>query len=195
MMQLINTWYSKYLQFEQKHKLSPFREVAIFAFIILAVHFAYRFWYIYYGSKIVAVESIFELFAHNLLVVSVWVLRDVLGMELTVVNNIIYITKHGYMAINHSCSGLKQYIEFALLMLLYPGPWKHKTWFIPVGLFIIYLVNILRIVGLGYVITYDVSYFEMMHTYVFRPIFYIVIFFMWVFWIEKIKNLNKNKNA
>lgn len=197
MIKIIKNYYSKYLIFEQKNNLSSFREVAIFAFIILAVHFSYNFLSIKFGFKIFGIEilpaSLFELFARNLQTVSVWVLRDVIGMKITEVNNVIYISNYGYIAINHSCSGLKQYIQFASLMLLYPGPWKHKTWFIPAGLFIIYLVNVLRIVGLGFVVKVDATYFELIHTYVFRPIFYIVIFFMWVIWVEKIKNRKEKK--
>ncbi len=48
-----------------------------------------------------------------------------------------------------SCSGIKQMLQISLLLIIYPGPWKHKLWFIPMGMVIIHFTNIIRLAGLG----------------------------------------------
>jgi len=69
-------------------------------------------------------------------------------------------------------------------MLLYPGPWKHKLWFIPVGVFIVHLTNLFRIIGLSVVLINYSDYWKFSHDNLFRPFFYVVIFIMWVIWVE-----------
>ena len=88
------------------------------------------------------------------------------------------------MAVDGSCSGLKQMLQFALLILPLPGPWRHKAWFIPAGILMVHLTNVLRVSGLCWVMLKDPSLFDFFHDYVFRGLFYIVIFAMWLAWTE-----------
>ena len=70
------------------------------------------------------------------------------------------------------------------LMLLFPGPWKAKLWFIPLGLVVIHFVNVFRIFGLGLTLIPWPAYFDQFHDYFFKTIFYFIIFLMWVVWVE-----------
>ena len=185
----------KFKAYEKEHKLSSFREVFIFAFITLGVHFIYNLWAKHYYYNTITlfhlnlyIPDIFQVFSTNLLRVSSWIVMHLPGLDVTVVNNTIYISNKGYININQSCSGLKQYIQFFMLIALYPGPWKKKLWFIPMGLLAIYLTNVLRIVGLVIVLKLSPNSFHFAHDNVFRPLFYVVIFFLWVLWVEKFKN-------
>lgn len=80
-------------------------------------------------------------------------------------------------------------------MTFFPGPWKHKLWFIPLGLIIIHLVNVFRISGLAYYLKYTPpqEYWEFSHDYIYRPFFYVVMFALWIWWVEKI--LPKKKHT
>ena len=74
-------------------------------------------------------------------------------------------------------------------MLIFPGPWKHKAWYIPAGLVIIEWTNIIRICGILLMeIQWGPKVFHIAHDYVFKVFFYFVIFLMWVLWVEKFKN-------
>jgi exosortase/archaeosortase family protein len=194
-MDKLRHYIDKYKELEKKYKLSSFREVFIFVLITLTIHFTYNFWARHYYYSTISIFGLhafipdfFQIFSSNLLHVSSWIVAHIPGLSTTVVNNTIYVANKGFVGINQSCSGLKQFIQFALLMMLYPGPWKKKLWFIPLGLLIVYLTNVFRIVGLVIVININPASFHFAHDNIFRPLFYVVIFLMWVYWVEKIKN-------
>ncbi len=44
----------------------------------------------------------------------------------------MWFSNNGYVGVNESCSGLKQFYQIAVLFILFPGPWKHKLWYIPI---------------------------------------------------------------
>ena len=73
-------------------------------------------------------------------------------------------------------------------MTFFPGPWKHKAWFIPLGLVVIHLVNIFRISGLSILLIYFPEHWQFTHDYIWRPFFYVVMFLLWVWWVEKFRD-------
>ncbi|MBR5911099.1 MAG: exosortase/archaeosortase family protein [Bacteroidales bacterium] len=103
------------------------------------------------------------------------------------------------------CASLKQWLHWIFLMVLFPGPWRHKLWFIPAGLVIIEWTNVVRICGILMMQVWwpnihirfgetDINTFHLAHDYIFKVFFYFIIFLMWVFWVEKIKDRpTKNK--
>jgi exosortase/archaeosortase family protein len=101
-------------------------------------------------------------------------------------NQTMNFGKYGFIHINESCSGLKPILQFILLMILYPGPWKKKLWFIPMGVVIVHLTNLFRIIGLSVVIVTEPQYWHFSHDNLFRPFFYVIIFLLWVWWVEKL---------
>ncbi len=201
---------AKLLEIETKYKLNPLREVGLFMIILLVVHFLYRILARRYNFQIFGFEVIppelFNKVAHVLFENSMWINKHILGLQFTTtgdsynfLNPNFPIEKNpyiGWIGVGASCSGVKQLIQFLILMLLYPGPWKHKLWFIPSGLIIIHMVNIFRIVGLSVVVVTFKSQqiFTFSHDWLFRPFFYVVIFGMWVFWVEKIVKKQKAEN-
>ena len=98
----------------------------------------------------------------------------------------MYFPNQCIMYINESCSGLKQMLQFSLLMILFPGPWIKKLWFIPLGIIVMHLTNLFRVVGLAVVMNTRPQYWDFSHDYIFRPIFYVVIFGLWLYWVERI---------
>ena len=47
------------------------------------------------------------------------------------------------------CDGMVLYALFTGFVLAFPGPWKHKAWYIPCGIFLIWVLNVLRIAALA----------------------------------------------
>ena len=83
------------------------------------------------------------------------------------------------------CTGVQPMLQFCLIILLYPGSWKHKLWFIPMGMVILYLTNVFRLIGLGIVMAKWPEYWSYAHDYPFRVLLYLVTFILWLFWNEK----------
>lgn len=86
------------------------------------------------------------------------------------------------------CASLKQWLHWIFLMLLFPGPWKHKLWYIPIGLVIIEWTNVVRICGVLLMQVPFPNSFHIAHDYIFKVFFYLVIFLMWMLWVEKFYN-------
>ena len=99
-------------------------------------------------------------------------------------NRIISGTGTGLLRIAHLCNGLELYVIFAIFLLAFPGSWKNKVWFIPVGFVIIYLVNLIRVISLILIQMYHPDYLQFNHKYTFVIIVYGVIFGLWVVWVK-----------
>lgn len=94
------------------------------------------------------------------------------------------------MNIVWACSGLKQMFIFSSVIVCAKGNWRHKFWFIPLGLFICHIYNILRIAFLGWIVEYHFEQFDLYHEYITKYLFYGIIFLLWLWWNE---NFNKDK--
>lgn len=87
------------------------------------------------------------------------------------------------------CSGIKQAYIFFCIIAFYKGPWKHKLWYIPLGLIVVYLFNNFRIIFITAIIDKYPAQFHLWHEYIMKYAFYGIIFLMWVLWNEKfVKN-------
>ncbi len=170
----------------KKYNLYVFREVAIFAVITIAIHFGWRFWAIklHYFPIEEWMRDAGNFMAWVVFIQSSWFIEHILNIKFTTADQTMYFANNCFIGLNSSCSGLKQFTQFALLMILYPGPWKHKIWYIPLGVFIVHLTNLFRIIGLSVVIINWPDQWKFSHDYLFRPFFYVVIFTMWVIWVE-----------
>ena len=157
-----------------------------FFVLLFAFHYIYLYWavYLHYHPFEKQVEELFNKASALLLNQSVWVL-NVLHVKLEVVGDRIYVNNHrGYVGVSPECTSLKQWMHWLFLMLLFPGPWKHKLWFIPLGLIMVEFINVFRIVGLALVVIPWPDKFDFFHDWFFRPIFYLFIFLMWSAWVE-----------
>ncbi len=180
--------------FIKKYHLYAFKDVAVFMIILLFFHFLFKIFSTNISASRFYIDSS-DWLAERVFSTSQWIL-DMLNVKVTafdqlniagsIRNRVFYYSENnGYVSVNHSCSGLKQFYQWIVLMLLYPGPWKHKTWFIPMGLGIIHLVNLFRIVGMTFVTIHLPQHWDFIHDYVMRPFFYVVMFALWVWWNEK----------
>jgi exosortase/archaeosortase family protein len=55
------------------------------------------------------------------------------------------------------------------------------------GIVIVHFTNLFRITGLAVVTVTIPDYWDFAHDNLFRPFFYVVIFFLWVWWAEKFR--------
>ncbi|HEY9113464.1 MAG TPA: archaeosortase/exosortase family protein [Bacteroidales bacterium] len=186
---MIKDSFSKINSFIKKNKLGPLVDVALFSIIIVFFHFLWwDFGLKSFLYNFASFDQMEQFMAKQVFLASSWFDLHVLGYNIRTLNTTIYFPDiNGYIEVNGSCSGLKQFYQWTVLMLLFPGPWKHKLWYIPLGIFIIHLNNILRIIILSVIIENWPDYWHFAHDWILRPFFYVIIFTLWVIWVEKIR--------
>jgi exosortase family protein XrtF len=87
--------------------------------------------------------------------------------------------------IGDPCDGLTLFALFTSFILAYPGNWKHKIWFVPLGICVIHTMNIIRMVALCIIVQKKPQWLEFNHTYLFQVLMYGFIFLLWFLWIKK----------
>jgi len=185
----------------QDPRLKSLRDVVIFATILLGFHFLFRYWanHLHYYPIHETVGEINKFLMALLYENSLWALQHLTTIDFTTdPETRTFWYAGGSVYISAGCSGFKPFMQWIVLMLLFPGPWKHKLWFIPTGLLITHLVNIFRIDSLVIILNYYPQHWHFTHDYILRPFFYVVMFGLWVFWVEKItptkKSLKKKRS-
>jgi exosortase/archaeosortase family protein len=175
--------------FIRKHQLDALKEVALFIIITLAIHIAWRIWQTQFNYAPIREQmyGLMTMMAREVYRESVWIISGMIDIVRVDETMYMHFPNKAIMYVNNSCSGLKQLIQFTLLMLIFPGPWKKKLWFIPLGILVMHLTNIFRMVGLGVVMNNWPYQWDFFHDTIFRFIFYVVIFALWVWWVEKLK--------
>ncbi len=167
----------------EHHNLGFAKHVGLFMMILFGFHFLYSS-LIDDTLMIPGLEGMYLLLRQGLFTQSAWVVEHILRYDIVRQGDAMIFASGGTIIVNESCSAVKWFAHFLVLMLLFPGPWKHKAWFIPAGLVVTHLVNIIRVSGLAVVYVIKPLAFDFAHDYVFRPFFYLVLFLMWVVWVE-----------
>ena len=180
--------------------------VGLFILLIISFHFIYLGWQaLDYWPVKRAVDKLMVWSVNMVFNQSCWVLDNVFRIDITTIKTqrlIAALNKDGGWArviIAPECASLKQWMHWIFLMVLFPGPWKHKLWYIPAGLVIIEWTNVIRICGVLLMQIWwpnihiriggaDINTFQLAHDYIFKVFFYFVIFLMWVLWVEKFQN-------
>jgi exosortase/archaeosortase family protein len=165
-----------------------FRDVFWFAVLTLGIHYAYRFWAnsLHYWPVQEGMGALQQAMTGIVFDQSTWFNRHVLDIWMDLRGHTMYFFNNCWIIINQSCAGDKQILQFALLVLIYPGPWRHKLWFIPAGVLIIHLTNILRVVLLSLVALNKPEWMAVIHDTALRGMFYVVILVLWIVWVDGI---------
>ena len=169
--------------------------VGLFIILIISFHFLYLGWQALGYWPIGQTIDQLMLWSVNLAYSqSCWVLDHVLHIDITTISSkrmIATVNSDGsfaHVVIAPECASLKQWMHWLFLMLIFPGPWKHKAWYIPAGLVIIEWTNVVRICGVLLMQIPWPDSFRLAHDYIFKVFFYLVIFLMWMLWVEKFYN-------
>ena len=126
-----------------------------------------------------------DMIRNNLLNTTAWFLEHIGNITVSHNINTLFFNDQFSMQIIDNCLGIKLMYIFAMLIIAYPGSsYKNKLWFIPMGIAILHMLNICRMIVLSFVIIYS-DYFEFVHGFVFRVLFYGITFFLWYIWIRK----------
>ena len=154
--------------------------VAIFIIKALLI---FVVWYVLYEMWLLPDGRLDEWVSLNIVGVSNGIVHA-LGYKTWAIHRIIGIGENPGIELVDGCTGISAIGLFLGFILAYPGDWKKKLSYSVMGIGVIYLVNILRIVVL--VITQQEwpAFFDFTHDYSTTTIFYIVIFLMWMLWVN-----------
>jgi exosortase/archaeosortase family protein len=107
------------------------------------------------------------------------------------------IVVDGYSGIYASdlCLGIPPLVIFTGFILSFGNNHKARLWFIPLGLIVIYITNILRMVALVLVQVHQGAYFRLAHDYVYLILTYGFIFIMVMWWMNSLAFKPEEKTA
>jgi len=187
--------YKKYFANERTQTI---KNISIFLILTLGFHLLFNYWTysLNYLPFNVQIQSLYNYLTNLAYENSVCLLRIMTDNNIKTNSSSRTIWYgSGSIYISSGCSGLKQFLQWIVLILIFPGPYRHKLWFMPVGLLLLYIFNVLRIIGLTFVHNYSPSYWNFFHLYFFRFLFYGIIFVLWVIWVEKFYLTNSKINC
>jgi exosortase family protein XrtF len=102
----------------------------------------------------------------------------------------------GIVAVYEGCNGINVMIVFLAFLLAF-GPYTKKLlWFVPLGLLVIHVSNLLRIILLAVVVVHLPDYLYFTHKYLFTAFIYLFVFLLWIWWVVVLaKGKNSNDQA
>ncbi|MBT1688316.1 exosortase family protein XrtF [Dawidia soli] len=142
-----------------------------------------------YGFYITAYHPKPDPITHTVTVQTAAVLRAVWAVRAKdhgsqPVTNLVF-EERSVLAVYEGCNGVNAMLMYLAFILAF-GPWrKPMLWFIPIGIVVVHVMNLLRISLLFVVSRFlpDAMYF--VHKYLFTAFLYAVIFGLWLIWIRK----------
>lgn len=183
-----------------KQRFEPYKDIIIFVVTLLVANYAWKWTFTgdekgdvvtWLGMDVTAP---FEFMACHIASVVYWLIslvRDTAYM--TDVHTIRFASGSG-TSIIWGCTGLKQsFIWLCLILTVRSIPgyekqnWLSKLWFIPLGWLCCYAFNILRIFLISLFIEFHPEWFPVLHDYIFKYLFYAMLFGLWVWFVEKIR--------
>ena len=98
---------------------------------------------------------------------------------------LVFMDGQASVVVGTPCNGLVLYALFAGFVLAFPGPWVRKAWFIPAGMLLIWLLNVVRVAALAINHHYSHQTVDFNHHYTFTFVVYACIFGLWMLWARR----------
>ena len=179
----------------QKQKfelLKPYTDIILFVVALLAANYFWKFTVI--GDDIGTEVTWFGIDSTAPFDYMVYHISNIVYGLISLTNDQVYLQEPNLIhfatgegtRIVWGCTGLKQSFIWIIIMSAARGSWKHKLWFIPLGLACAYLFNILRITLIAMAIEHHPEHFELLHEYIFKYLFYFMLFCLWLLWTHRI---------
>ena len=155
----------------------------IYLFIAKAIA-VYLLWFFIYEQWLLKVGWLDNLVIDNLIYFAELLLQLFSWEYFTYGHSIGVDGSHG-VYVGVPCNGLDLIALFAGFIIIFKGSWKNKLWYIPLGILIIHLLNVLRVFALILIENYNPELLEFNHKYTFTILLYVLVFFGWVVWVKK----------
>lgn len=129
----------------------------------------------------------------NFLTETTRIFLTIFGYEAEVEGKIIRIVGTAGIYLDKGCLARNLMGLYVGFVLAYPGTWKNKLWYIPFGLVVINILNILRLGGMAILVKCCPENVDFNHHYVFKIVTFGAILIMWYFWIFQMNKKPKQK--
>ena len=156
------------------------RPVVIFLAKILAV---YVVWYAVYDLWLLPQGHLDGWVGRSAAVLS-GSLLEAAGLEPVVDGRVIRLPSGSGVWVADACTGLVTVGLFVGFVLAYPGSWRRRLLFLPLGVVVIHLANVVRIAFLTWLRDVQPALFDPVHQWGATPFFYAVVFGLWVIWMH-----------
>jgi exosortase/archaeosortase family protein len=179
-----------------KKNIAPYVDISLFVVALLAAHFFWKYTVLgddggeqvlWFGMDI---TLLFDILATHVASAVYWLVHLMRDTIHQLPNNTLFFDSGSGVHIVWSCTALKQSFIWLVIMLVARGSWLKKLWFIPLGWMAIYVFNLLRITAIVLIMEHHPELFELMHTYVFKYLFYLMMFGLWVWWAHRVRYPN-----
>lgn len=114
-----------------------------------------------------------------------------LGFDTYYQGHYIYMDDQAVVLVNNGCNGLELFVLYMGFLICFPGSWKYKAFFIPAGVLVVFILNILRNIALVLNYRFFETTFDFNHKYTYVFIVYVVVFAMWRFWLNRYSSIAK----
>ncbi|MDR2684818.1 MAG: exosortase/archaeosortase family protein [Prevotellaceae bacterium] len=182
-----------------KHTLAPFKGIILFLTAMLGANILWKLTVI--GEEDADLVLLFNRFdisapflaASRHVAKAVYFFAHIFEDSLALYGKTILYPNNNGIFIIWGCTGIKQSFIFLIIMLAARGDYRKKLWFIPLGIILCYVINVVRIVAIVLIVKEHQNLFHFYHDFVFKYIYYGLIFLMWLYWEEilvKKKSLN-----
>jgi exosortase/archaeosortase family protein len=158
---------------------------ALVRFAVVGVA-GYVTWYALYSYVLRPATQLDEWVIHSMVRSTEWFMRAI-GWEVlpTFEQGLrcnVGVAGTGGVHIGDPCDGVVLFALFSIFLLAFPGPARHKVWFIPAGVAALHLVNIARVIALLFVQYYAPDWLQFNHDYTFTVLVYAIVFALWYLW-------------
>lgn len=170
----------------------------LFRFVIIASGL-YLVWYILYEFFLKVNTAFDDIVIDNLVYLTkgflVFFGYNILEYSDEKYQNLVQIEDSLGVFVGAPCDGIVLLALFTVFIVSFPGPWKHKGWFLPLGLISIHYINVFRIAALAIIIKTNPEWLDFNHDYTFTIVVYSFVFFLWYVWVNKFSPLKSLKNV
>ena len=109
---------------------------------------------------------------------------NLFGLHTQSSGDMIYSSKFS-ISIKRGCDAVEAIALFSMALLAFPAEWKNKIIGLFVGIFLLFILNLVRIVSLFLTGIYYPKAFELMHVEVWQVLFILAAVGLWIFFIQK----------
>ena len=159
-----------------------------FIYIFIAKAFiAYLIWFVVYEQWLTKVGRLDNFIIDGLISLSA-ILLELFNYPYFIYDHVVGIDGSHGVFIGVPCNGLDLLALFAGFIIVFKGNWKNKIWYIPLGMMVIYFLNVLRIFALILIENSHPEALEFNHKYTFTIFLYVIVFLGWLIWVKKFSN-------
>ena len=151
-----------------------------FALIALAL---YGVWFVVYETWL-GPDGRLDLFVAHLVAQGAAGVLTLLGYSARVVGDEVWATPTVGAWVTTGCNGLSTIALFTGFVLAYPGTWRRRALFIPLGALFVFVVNVVRVAVIVVILDRLPQHEDLAHVLVAPSVFYVTVFVLWVVWVR-----------